>query len=92
MMSYEAPVKSFVYIASFESNNVNLTLIGHTHGGQVRLPFIGAIFTASDYGEKYVKGYIEEDSKKMLVTRGIGVSILPFRFNCVPEINVIEFK
>ena len=72
--------------------HVNLTLAGHTHGGQVRLPFIGAIFTASDYGEKYIKGYIEEDTKKMFVTRGIGVSILPFRFNCVPEINVIEFE
>ena len=74
------------------TKNVNLILAGHTHGGQVRIPFLGAIFTASDYGEKYVMGYIEEDNKKMFVTRGIGVSILPFRFNCVPEINVIEFE
>ena len=73
-------------------NYVNLTLAGHTHGGQVRIPFVGAIFTASDYGERYVKGLIEEDGKKMFVTKGIGVSILPFRFNCVPEINVIEFE
>ena len=71
--------------------NVNLTLAGHTHGGQVRLPIIGPIFTASNYGNKYAIGFIEENSKKLITTRGIGVSILPFRFNCPPEIVVIEF-
>ncbi|MBR6162604.1 metallophosphoesterase [bacterium] len=87
-----------------------LLLAGHTHGGQIRLPLIGPIFTASNHHDKYSKGWIEEkegkiievdetkpiklskDSKTMFVTRGIGVSILPFRFNCIPEIVVIEFK
>lgn len=72
-------------------NSVNLTLAGHTHGGQVRLPIIGPIFTASNYGNKYAIGLIEENGKKLITTRGIGVSILPFRFNCPPEIVVIEF-
>lgn len=73
--------------------NVNLTLAGHTHGGQIRIPFIDRpIFTASGYGDKYTKGFIEENGKKMFVTRGIGVSILPLRFNCPPEINLIEFE
>ena len=71
--------------------NVNLTLAGHTHGGQVRIPIIGPIFTASNYGNKYAIGFIEENGKKLITTRGIGVSILPFRFNCPPEIVVIEF-
>lgn len=71
--------------------NVNLTLAGHTHGGQVRLPIIGPIFTASNYGNKYAIGLVEENGKKLITTRGIGVSILPFRFNCLPEIVVIEF-
>ena len=71
--------------------NVNLTLAGHTHGGQVRLPVIGPIFTASSYGNKYAIGLIEENGKKLITTRGIGVSILPFRFNCPPEIVIIEF-
>ena len=71
--------------------NVNLALAGHTHGGQVRLPIIGPIFTASNYGNKYTIGFIEENGKKLITTRGIGVSILPFRFNCPPEIVVIEF-
>ena len=72
-------------------NNVNLTLAGHTHGGQVRLPIIGPLFTASNYGNKYAIGMIEENGKKLITTRGIGVSILPFRFNCTPEITIIEF-
>ena len=71
---------------------VNLTLAGHTHGGQVRLPIIGSLFTASDYHDKYAKGLIEEDGRKMIVTTGIGTSILPLRFNCPPEIVVIKFE
>jgi len=71
---------------------INLILAGHTHGGQIRIPFIGPLFTASSYGDKYAKGFIEEDGKKMITTTGIGTSILPIRFNCQPEIVVIEFK
>ena len=70
---------------------VNLILAGHTHGGQIRLPFVGALLTASRYGNKYAKGLIQEDGKTMITTAGIGTSILPIRFNCPPEIVVIEF-
>lgn len=71
---------------------VNLTLAGHTHGGQVVLPFIGPLIVPSKFGKKYACGYFEENSKKMIVTKGIGTSILPIRFNCSPEIVVIEFE
>lgn len=70
---------------------INLTLAGHTHGGQIRIPFIGPIFTASKFGDKYSKGLIEENERKLITTTGIGTSILPIRFNCLPEIVVIEF-
>ena len=72
--------------------NVNLILAGHTHGGQVVLPFIGAILTGSIYRDRFLYGLKELDGKKIITTRGIGVSILPLRFNCPPEIMVIEFK
>ncbi|MBQ9244819.1 metallophosphoesterase [bacterium] len=72
--------------------SVNLTLAGHTHGGQIRIPLLGPIYTASKYYDKYAQGLIVENNKKMIVTRGVGYSILPFRFNCPPEIVVIEFK
>ena len=89
---------------------ITLTLAGHTHGGQIRIPFLGAPFTASSYGDKYAKGWkhekdgeeikvdtvkpikLQKEISTLFVTRGIGLSILPFRFNCPPEINVIEFE
>lgn len=73
-------------------SDINLTLSGHVHGGQVRLPLLGALIVPSDYGDKYSLGLIEEKGKKMIVTKGIGNSILNVRFNCVPEIVVIEFE
>lgn len=72
--------------------NVDLVLAGHTHGGQIRIPLIGPIFTASRYHDKYAKGLIEENGQKMIVSTGIGESILPIRFNCPPEIVIIEFE
>jgi len=72
-------------------NNVDLVLAGHTHGGQVNIPFVGRPIVPSVFGDKYAYGLIEEDGKKMIVTSGIGTSILPIRFNCPPEIVVIDF-
>lgn len=74
------------------SENVNLTLAGHLHGGQVVLPFVGALVVPSKYGNKYASGYFEEDGRKMIVTKGLGTSILPIRLNCPPELVVIEFE
>lgn len=71
--------------------NVKLTLAGHVHGGQIRLPFVGAIVIPSKFGNKYSQGLIEENGLRMLVTKGIGTSMLPIRFNCMPEIVVINF-
>ncbi len=72
-------------------SRINLTLAGHTHGGQVILPVLGALVVPSEYGDKYLAGFIEEKGKRLIVSRGIGVSVLPIRFNCPPEIVVIEF-
>ena len=70
---------------------VSLTLAAHTHGGQITLPFYGAVFTSSEYGRRYAYGLIEENEHQMIVTKGIGTSILPLRLFCTPEIVVIEF-
>lgn len=70
---------------------VDLTLAGHTHGGQINIPFYGPIFVPSDYGTKYAAGLIKEKNKKMIVSKGIGTSSIHIRFNCLPEIVVIDF-
>lgn len=71
---------------------VDLTLAGHTHGGQIRFPFFGALVVPSNFGEKYAQGLIKENNKIMIVTKGVGTSIFPIRFNCFPEIVLINFS
>lgn len=72
-------------------DKVDLTLAGHNHGGQIYLPIVGALVVPSGYDNKKAQGLIEESGKKMFITKGIGTSILPVRFNCVPEIVVFTF-
>ena len=73
----------------------DLTLAGHTHGGQVVLPFIGAPAHASDYGERYLQGWAPPpDARfgKAYVSRGLGVSFLPVRLNCPPELAIFDLE
>lgn len=70
----------------------DLQLSGHTHGGQVRLPIVGAPFTPP-YGEKYIKGlYSVEGKMPLYVNVGIGTSQLPYRFLCPPTITVLSIE
>lgn len=70
--------------------DVDLILAGHTHGGQVSLPIIGAPVVPSEYGSKMARREIKETQNRMIITKGIGTSILPIRFGAVPEIIVIN--
>jgi predicted MPP superfamily phosphohydrolase len=65
---------------------VSLQLSGHTHGGQVRLPGIGAL-KLPPYGKKYDQGLYKVRDMWLYTTRGIGVIAVPVRFNCRPEIT-----
>lgn len=73
------------------SPDVNLTLAGHTHGGQIVLPGGKILTVPSLYGTRYAYGLKEENGKRIFISKGLGTSILPLRFNCIPEIVVIEF-
>ena len=68
---------------------IPLTLAGHTHGGQVRL-FGWSPVVPSRFGNRFAYGMITEDDRHMIVSGGIGTSILPVRFGVVPEITVVE--
>lgn len=68
--------------------DVDLMLSGHTHGGQVRIPFLPAMYLPP-LGEKYVEGHFQLGRTQLYVNRGIGAVTLPFRFNCPPEITVL---
>lgn len=67
-------------------NNVNLILSGHSHGGQVRLPFIGPLYTPSN-AHKYNMGEYKIDNTILYVSSGIGVSRYNFRLFNRPSIN-----
>ena len=72
---------------------VPLLLAGHTHGAQVRLPFIGYVVEPSrSSGERYVRGHVYENGHHLFVTTGIGTSIVPVRFGVPPEIVLLSVK
>jgi predicted MPP superfamily phosphohydrolase len=72
------------------SPRVALQLSGHTHGGQVRFPLIGAPVVPSAYGQRYAYGHIIENGRNLVVSGGLGVSGLPVRFLMPPEITIID--
>jgi hypothetical protein len=67
--------------------NADLMLSGHTHGGQIRIPFLRPAFLP-EYGRRYVEGWFEYGPTHLYVNRGIGAIGLPMRLNCPPEITV----
>jgi predicted MPP superfamily phosphohydrolase len=78
------------YADTAQDYSFNLQLSGHSHGGQIRLPIIGAPFTP--YGSlKYINGLYYTDAKAMpvYVNRGFGETFMPFRFLCRPELTVL---
>lgn len=69
----------------------SLMLSGHTHGGQVRLPFLGALILPVKYPE-YDMGWFSRDSRRLFVTAGLGTSLPPLRLLCPPEVVVLTLK
>jgi uncharacterized protein len=72
-----------------------LQLSGHTHGGQVRLPFYGALFTASLYGKVFEAGRYKLKDLTLYITRGLGLEgagAPRVRFLCPPEITLWEIS
>ncbi|MEM7318506.1 MAG: metallophosphoesterase [Pseudomonadota bacterium] len=70
-------------------DRVALTLSGHTHGGQVRV-FGYSPIVPSRHGNRYAYGHVREEGRDLIVSGGIGCSILPVRLGVVPEITVVE--
>jgi predicted MPP superfamily phosphohydrolase len=71
---------------------VDLMLSGHTHGGQVRLPFLGATVVPSRYGNRYAAGEFHVDGTTLYVSRGLGTVRFPIRFLCRPELALLTLK
>ncbi len=78
---------------SYVEAGVDLVFSGHAHGGQFRLPLIGGLVAPNQgFFPKYDAGLYTEGTTNMLVSRGIGNSIIPLRFNNRPEVIVVELQ
>ena len=78
---------------AYTDHGIDLVLSGHAHGGQFRLPFIGGLVAPNQgFFPEYDAGIYTEGNTNMLVSRGIGNSILPFRINNRPEVILIELQ
>lgn len=71
---------------------VALTIAGHTHGGQVRLPLVGPPIVPSRFGQRFAAGHIVEGGRHLFVATGVGTSIIPVRFRVPPAVTILELE
>ena len=77
----------------YVDTGVDLVFSGHAHGGQFRLPFVGGLVAPNQgFFPKYDAGQFIEKNTNMIVSRGVGNSIIPLRINNPPELVVVELK
>ncbi len=79
------------FLDIYATTGADLVLSGHTHGGQACLPFIGGLYAPGQgFFPKYDSGIFNKDNTTMIISRGLGRSLFPFRFNNNPEIVVVK--
>jgi predicted MPP superfamily phosphohydrolase len=86
VLAHQPDTAELAPLTSPHASRIDLMCSGHTHGGQVSIPFIGTPLVPSRYGSKYAGGFIQGPAFPVVVSRGIGMSLLPVRFNVPPEI------
>jgi len=97
----DAPADTFTILLSHtpetfpdaSRRGIALTLSGHTHGGQVQAPWFGPLWGDTPRtGRRYVAGVFREGASTLVVSRGIGWSLLPLRFLCTPELIELRLR
>jgi len=73
-------------LPSMQRERIDLMLCGHTHGGQIRFPFVGPLYVPCRTGTKYAGGLLKGPGFPVLVSRGVGMSICPVRIGVPPEL------
>ena len=77
----------------YTKNGADLVFTGHAHGGQVRIPFVGGLLAPNQgFFPKYTSGVYNEENTNMIVSRGLGNSVVPVRVNNMPELIIVELK
>jgi predicted MPP superfamily phosphohydrolase len=79
--------------AEYVENGYNLVLSGHGHGGQFRIPFLGGLYVPGQgFFPEFDAGIYTDGNTNMIVSRGIGNSVIPIRINNSPEVIIIDLK
>lgn len=81
---------SDLLVTRAQQNNYALLMAGHTHGGQVRVPFFGKTYSASDLETPFISGQYKEGDLFINVNEGLGFTLAPVRYNVPPSITFIE--
>ena len=77
----------------YVKTNIDLVLSGHTHGGQIKIPFIGAVYAPNQgFWPKYSDGIYKDKNTTMIISKGIGSSQIPLRLFSNPELVLIELQ
>ena len=81
-------------LEEMSKRGIDLMVCGHTHGGQMRIPFVGGVFTPSSFKlfPKYDMGYFGIGKMDLIISSGLGTSSIPLRLFCRPEITVIDLQ
>lgn len=79
-------------ISSARQQGYDMLLAGHTHGGQIRVPFMGMTFSAAEQETKYISGLYWKGELPIYVNNGLGFTLGPIRYNAPPEITVITLR
>jgi len=72
-----------------QGKRIDFVISGHTHGGQVVLPFSGALYIPSPFGQKYRTGLVRDGERQTYISRGLGLFFVPIRINCPPDVTVL---
>jgi predicted MPP superfamily phosphohydrolase len=79
-------------VAEAATHGIDLYLCGHTHGGQICLPWLGPVISGANCPRRYVRGAWRHKRVQGYTSAGVGVSVVPVRFFCPPEIVLIELR
>jgi predicted MPP superfamily phosphohydrolase len=79
------------YLVESAQRGVDLQLSGHLHGGQIKLPFVGAVLSPSRYNRRYIEGFYKREETLMFVSRGLG-GHPPVRYACKPQIALLVLR
>lgn len=89
LMSHNPDVNEDVEVSGAR---IDLIVSGHTHGGQVVLPVVGAPYMPSGFGQRYRAGLVRDGDRLTYVSRGLGLFFVPVRLNCPPEVTILTLR